>query len=351
MRWVMAVILGLMVLPAAGRVQAQAAGQVLQYQVGWNMVGAPPGTDLSSAEALDFYGSNGYSVPSGTTTSLCQGVWAYFSAFTEVHPTTPPLAVTQTCPLQPGWTMIANPYLSGALLPSGTTAFYWVPGGQEYVPVTEIPLGAAVWIYSASAGSVTLRPALPGLPGATVSISVATPPQTVHVGETIVLTAAGRFPVILGADPHYLVLEEAATDGTSTTWRYRAITTGSTTIVVSPSCAPFGCLAPSYAIRVDILPVTGPATIVITPTFGTSAYTLHVGETIELQLLLFGPGTFTATVDPAYLSLQSATSEGAEPVRYDWRWLATVAGSTKIVVDRHGPDVPGQYVIDLDIQP
>jgi hypothetical protein len=118
---------------------------------------------------------------------------------------------------------------------------------------------------------------------------------------------------------------------------------------VSPACAQFGCLAPSWLLGIDILPAATSATITITPPIAAAPYQVHFGDTIELKLLLLGPGTFSATTDRQYLQLQSASAQGGEPVRYDWRWLAIAPGSTTIVIDRHGPDVPAQYVIAVNI--
>lgn len=352
MRYAIALLLALasLLLPAEAR--AQTSGQVVYYPAGWNMIGAPPGTNLSPAETLDLYTSSGYAAPSSSTASLCAGMWAYFPRLTAVPFTsTPPLAATITCTLQAGWTLVANPYLDGAVLIGGATGYLWDPEEGTYVVVTEIPLGASIWVYSASGGSVSLQPE----PASEPTVSLSPQPRSgqvqLYTGQTVELDGSGQIPVILTANPRYLALEESGTSGTSTTWRFRAVAPGSTEIDVAPSCAPAGCLAPDFLIAVDILPAPAGTTVTIAPPIAATPYTAHVGDTIDLQLLLLGPGIFSATFDPRYLQVESATAQGAEPVRYDWRWLAIAPGSTTIVIDRHGPDVPAQYVISLNIQP
>src|SRR5579872_5289987 len=128
-------------MPVAGA-RAQTGGQVVYYPAGWNMVGGPPGTSFANASALDVYNGSGYTAPSGSTVTLCAGMWAYFPKFTAVPFTSmPPLAATITCPLQAGWTLVSNPFINGATLSGGITGYLWDSAEGAYVPVTEIPLG------------------------------------------------------------------------------------------------------------------------------------------------------------------------------------------------------------------
>ena len=95
--------------------------------------------------------------------------------------------------------------------------------------------------------------------------------------------------------------------------------------------------------------IISPATsIVLTPPFSAAPYTVHVRDMIEVRVLLLGPGEDVANADPAYLHLKSASAVGAEPVRYDWRWLAVTPGSTQIIINRRYPS-GRQYVIRLHI--
>lgn len=91
-----------------------------------------------------------------------------------------------------------------------------------------------------------------------------------------------------------------------------------------------------------------PTTVLITPPFSSSPYGVHVGDIVEVKLLLLGPGVDVATVDPAHLHQLSATASGAEPVRYDWRWQAVAPGDTSIVIAKHAP-ANETHVIKLHI--
>lgn len=230
----------------------------VQYVPGWEMAGAPPGTDLSGAETLYVYGPNGYLTPSDAHAALCTGYWFYAAvpAHWLVPLATQAPTTEQACPLQAGWNMIGNPFLTAALLPSGTTAYAWTEGRYELV--SAIPLGGAVWIYADAAGSILLRPA----PGTTpvqsgpIPPGVPAPTYQLHVGETLELVAQGEFPDVLGVDAHFLALEASTVSNGSTIWRYRAIAPGTTSIVVTLSCYYLqpACLAPSRIFSVEILP-------------------------------------------------------------------------------------------------
>lgn len=92
------------------------------------------------------------------------------------------------------------------------------------------------------------------------------------------------------------------------------------------------------------------ASIVLTPPFLATPYTIHVGEVLEVKVLLLGPGEDVADADSAYLRLLSTSAIGAEPVRYDWRWQALKTGNTQITINRQYPSGL-QYVIRLHIVP
>jgi hypothetical protein len=133
------------------------ASPAVQYSTGWNMVGAPPGSDLSSAVALYVYNGTAYVTPPTPQTALCQGYWAYFTAPATVALSgAAPASTTQTCPLAAGWNLIGNPFLVDAALPTGTTGYHWNATTQQYDPVATIPVGGAAWIFATAAGSITL---------------------------------------------------------------------------------------------------------------------------------------------------------------------------------------------------
>lgn len=230
---------------------------LVPYFPGWNMAGAPPGTDLSVAQALYAYGPNGYLTPPETRAVLCQGYWldARVPAHWLLNVTgQPPAASTQQCSLRAGWTMVGNPFLTAALLPSGTIAYSWTQG--RYETVAAIPLGGAVWIYSEAPGSISLRAAPDTTPALTASIPPGAPltPYQLHVGQTFALSA--REPFVLSVDAHFLALQAATTANGVTSWRYRALTPGTTSITATLPCYYIqpACLAPSLAFSLTIRP-------------------------------------------------------------------------------------------------
>jgi hypothetical protein len=133
------------------------------YSPGYQQVGGPAGSNFGVAEAVFSYSSasNSYTNVSASSTALssaapaCTGYWAYFAAPASVTlPASSKPGDTATCTLAAGWNLVGNPFASAAALPSGTTAYHW--NGTSYDVVGQIPLGGAVWIYSAAAGTVTL---------------------------------------------------------------------------------------------------------------------------------------------------------------------------------------------------
>ncbi len=82
-------------------------------------------------------------------------------------------------------------------------------------------------------------------------------------------------------------------------------------------------------------PVSGPATLTIQglapPVY---PYRVRVGDTIELHVMGFGPTSYVARGDPTHLALQEATSRGAEPEYFLWRWRAIAPGPAFIDVEQ-----------------
>jgi hypothetical protein len=135
------------------------------YTPGYNMVGAPPGSNFSSVEALFAYDpvSNSYTNATASAANLssappaCTGYWAYFAGPTAVQlPTPSSVTSPASCTLQPGWNLIGNPFSTPAQLPSGTTAYYWNTTSQSYVNQGLIPVGGAVWIFNSGTAASTI---------------------------------------------------------------------------------------------------------------------------------------------------------------------------------------------------
>ncbi|MGI8968538.1 MAG: hypothetical protein ACR2GA_05470 [Chloroflexota bacterium] len=247
---------------------AQSAPMNVTYASGWNMAGGPPGTSFAGAFALDAYGPTGYVTPSSTTAQVCQGYWAYFTVATAI---TLPAAIgpTQTCALQQGWNLIANPFSSSAAISSGVTGYHWNPAEGTYDTVSAIPPGASAWIYSAGPSAVMLQYQRP-----TVTLEIdgltSSGPFTVHVGDSIKLVLPLTTLYKVQVDPTYLHLESSGTSGDLTCaggtdcaisivnqfWLYDAVTAGTTVIALNPQCltAHPACALPSRGLDVVILP-------------------------------------------------------------------------------------------------
>jgi hypothetical protein len=250
----------LVALPVAAR--AQLAPSAVQYATGFNMVGGPPGTDFSSAYELLTYGADGYTPLSTRQATLCVGYWAFFTRPTQV--TIPASAGgTQSCPLQPGWNLVGNPFQAAAALPAGVTAFYWNPVSSQYMTVTSIPVGGAVWIYSSIATNILLS-----TPATVIISGLAGGPYTVHVGDTVELLLPMQPQELATADPLYLHLTGAGVTGPLSClgsscalslvysfWKWQALQPGTTLITVTPLCtrAMPPCALASAVIQVTIV--------------------------------------------------------------------------------------------------
>ena len=247
---------------------AQTAPVVGAYVAGWNMAGAPDGTSLAPATTVDAWNGSGYT-SQGPQTTACVGYWAYYSdpATVTLNPTA--AGPTRSCALLAGWNLLGNPFAGAALLPDGLSGYYWNPDRGAYDVVSTIPPGGAVWIYLSAPSTVTLtyQPVRTRIP-TTLGISfLGGGPYTVHVGDSIKLELPSATPQTATTDPRFLHLEAAGTSGDLSClgascgldladqfWTWHAIAAGTTSILVTPVCAPgIACAAPT-TITIAILP-------------------------------------------------------------------------------------------------
>jgi hypothetical protein len=219
------------------------------------MAGGPTGTSLSSAQALYAYSRSGYVTPSGSSTAPCEGLFAYFAAPVDIA-LAPGTGTTQTCPLQPGWNMVGDPFADPALLPPGVIGYFWDPAEGRYVSEGQIPAGGAVWLYAPAAASITLQAAPQGsltLAG----VPVQSQPVQLHVGEylTLLVHASSSGPAwVARADATYLQpLGSGALPSGDYYYRWQAKTVGDTVITLDPACLRAGCAQPSLLVRITIL--------------------------------------------------------------------------------------------------
>jgi hypothetical protein len=258
-------------LSGAQAVRADVPPLTASYVAGWNMVGGPPGTDLSSASILETWTSSQYVIPPVSITQACQGYWAYFQQPTTV--TLPSSSgPTQTCALQAGWNIVGNPFSGQAQLPPGMVAWYWNPSRGAYDNVTAIPPGGSVWIISDTPSSITLTYASatpPRVPTTTELDYLQPGPITLHVGDSIKLNLPLATLYRATVDPSYLHLDTAGESGDLSClndpscagsllnqfWIWHAVAPGYTTIMVTPLCVSAGtCATAPYPIAVNILP-------------------------------------------------------------------------------------------------
>jgi hypothetical protein len=192
MRRLLSILAGflLVALAVPSGALAQTNGTTASYAAGWNMVGGPPGTDLSQAAAVDGYSGGSYFTPATAATALCQGYWAYFADPTSITLAAGATGPTQACALQRGWNLVGNPFAGAAQLPSGSTAYHWSPDAGRYDVVSAIPPGGAVWFHSSTAASLTLT-YVPVVTRAPMTLIISTLASVgayrIHVGDAVKL--------------------------------------------------------------------------------------------------------------------------------------------------------------------
>ena len=262
-----------LLLPMAAPANASVSQPVAVYPAGWNMVGGPSGTDFGSAGALFAYQSGGYVMISDRLAAPCQGYWAYYFD-TRTVPLPADQSTTRSCSLQSGWNLVGNPFDEIVQLPAGTIAYFWNPTTQAYVSASSIQPGAAVWIYSATAATISLSiPSTPintTTPDVIISSHGGSGPYTVHVGQTIELAGDVSTPSTVTADATYLKLLDAGyqvdlscagdpscdLDSPREFWLWQAIAPGTTAITLDPVCrlATPPCGLPSRSFSLIIVP-------------------------------------------------------------------------------------------------
>jgi hypothetical protein len=228
--------------PAA--LSAKPATRSIPFSSGWSMIGGPPGTGLSTARALYVYGPRGYTRATRSEALLCAGEWAFFSSPTSIPlDGSTPTNTTQTCSLEAGWNMVANPFTADALLPDGTTAYDWDAAANRYDAVSVIPAGRAVWIHADVASSLNLvnaaAPPVAGAPPPPIPI-----PSPIYIGETfkiilpdeLITNIPRSAPYTALFDPARLRLEEPGVTSTEHYWTFLALTAGSTEVHIEPAC-------------------------------------------------------------------------------------------------------------------
>lgn len=134
-------------------------GTTVTYQPGYNLVGGPTGTVLTSAggalytfQATDM---NYESFPASTPLVAPQGYWAFFpSATTITLPTVAAQRLTVPLPVN-RYIMVGNPGDTPAAL-SGMDFAYTYSPSAGYVLATTLSPGQGAWVFSARGGTLTI---------------------------------------------------------------------------------------------------------------------------------------------------------------------------------------------------
>src|SRR5947209_2348304 len=121
-----AVVLALLAI-APYRAHAQTVTLTVTYPAGWNMIGAPPGTDLTALGTLYVWTGTQYASPGSHTAAECTGYWSDQLAPSTVTLASAP-ASPQVCLLRQGWNLVGDPFADAATLPSDVLA-YTLPAG------------------------------------------------------------------------------------------------------------------------------------------------------------------------------------------------------------------------------
>lgn len=140
----------------------QAADQTVTYASGWNLIAAPAGTDLSSAEPPLYTlqpGDSSYETvqaAAGTETGL--GYWAYFAATATV-----PVASGSDSPYTVNanagqFVMIGDPSGTEPATVSGADYIYTYTPATGYAPATGLTPGQGAFAVSLSGGAITVIP-------------------------------------------------------------------------------------------------------------------------------------------------------------------------------------------------
>ncbi|HLZ71970.1 MAG TPA: hypothetical protein VKV26_18860 [Dehalococcoidia bacterium] len=144
--------------------RAQSTGRQRTYPAGWNLIAAPPGTDLSAASALYAWQADAgsYASVAPGATGAGAGYWAYFAADTTVTLSAGAArdAVSVQAPAG-AYVLIGNPSGNAPASVSGADVLYtYTPAAGYQLAGQRAPLpgGSGAWALSGAGGRITLIP-------------------------------------------------------------------------------------------------------------------------------------------------------------------------------------------------
>ena len=158
------VLLTVLLGTARGNARAQGSGSAVIYPAGWNLIAAPPGSDLSGALPPLFTLQSGdatYENIDPSQTAEAAGYWAYFPVDTTVA-----LAAGDASPytVQPPagqYVMLGNPSGTVAAQISGADLVYRYDPVNGYQRATTLLPGQGAWVESGVGGPITITPLVP----------------------------------------------------------------------------------------------------------------------------------------------------------------------------------------------
>lgn len=156
-------LLPLLLLCCCTGSRAQSDGQQRSYAAGWNLIAAPPGTNLSAASALYAWQPDAgsyVSVQPGAT-SAGAGYWAYFPAATTVTLAGGQNAAISVAAPAGAYVLLGNPSGQTPATVSGADLVYTYDPVGGYIAAgagAVLPPGSGAWALSFAGGAITLTP-------------------------------------------------------------------------------------------------------------------------------------------------------------------------------------------------
>lgn len=141
-------------------------GLTVTYPAGWNLVGVPTGTVITSnVGSLYTYQANDTSyetVPAGTPLQGGVGYWVYFAAPTKVTLLDVPTMTTVTMSLPANhWVMVGNPSNVSVAFSGASAVYAYSPSTGYNTHTFELAPGQGAWVYSQTGGTLSIDNAPP----------------------------------------------------------------------------------------------------------------------------------------------------------------------------------------------
>lgn len=149
------------------QVSAQATGAVVTYGTGYQIISAPPGTDVSAASGalytLQPGDTSGYeSISPALGTKAGYGYWAYFDQPTKIALAGGALSPYSVLAPAGRYIMIGNPSGTEVATVSGADTVYTYDPTGGFVQTNALYPGRGAFAVSNAGGQISVTPATPG---------------------------------------------------------------------------------------------------------------------------------------------------------------------------------------------